>query len=85
MLFTWYRFPHCLHFLDLLQQPEFRARVARLDFATAVAWQQYYFWLFYRKNRVREGLADAGGTNNEKEGNAQEGWGDAGVAMDTGL
>jgi len=65
------RFPHCLHFLELVQQPEFRARVARQDFATAVSWQQFYFWLHYRKNRVRDALAEAGEQEVSAEGGAE--------------
>ncbi len=44
-------YPHCLRFLDLLQHEEFRAQLAAADdlYVREIHDQQYYHWLYRRK------------------------------------
>ncbi|KAK3846763.1 MAG: SOH1-domain-containing protein [Linnemannia gamsii] len=41
-------YPHCLHFLTLLQHKSFRDQLAKQDTATFVHERQYYHWQFLR-------------------------------------
>ncbi|KAL4439912.1 hypothetical protein ABPG75_002913 [Micractinium tetrahymenae] len=47
-------YPHALYFLDLLQTPEFRAKIANPAYKELVHTQQYFFWQHARANRMRE-------------------------------
>ncbi|KAF9990716.1 hypothetical protein BGZ75_000102 [Mortierella antarctica] len=48
-------YPHCLHFLSLLQHKSFRDQLAKQDTATFVHERQYYHWQYLRnqENVVR--------------------------------
>lgn len=37
-------YPHALYFLDLLQTPEFRAKIAQPAYKELAHTQQFYFW-----------------------------------------
>lgn len=37
-------YPHALYFLDLLQTPEFRAKIANPAYKELAHTQQFYFW-----------------------------------------
>ena len=39
--------------LELVQQPAFQKALARRDLQVAVAWQQHYFFVHGRNNRMR--------------------------------
>ncbi|KAI9146236.1 mediator complex, subunit Med31, partial [Paraphysoderma sedebokerense] len=41
-------YPHCLHFLELLQSSNFRNSMAKIENATFVHEKQYFHWQFYR-------------------------------------
>ncbi|KAF9586212.1 hypothetical protein BGW38_008525 [Lunasporangiospora selenospora] len=41
-------YPHCLHFLTLLQHKSFRDQLAKQDTATFVHERQYYHWQYLR-------------------------------------
>ncbi|KAF9928695.1 hypothetical protein FBU30_002166 [Linnemannia zychae] len=41
-------YPHCLHFLSLLQHKSFRDQLAKQDTATFVHERQYYHWQYLR-------------------------------------
>jgi len=41
-------YPHCLHFLTLLQHKSFREQLAKQDTATYVHERQYYHWQYLR-------------------------------------
>lgn len=45
-------YPHCLRFLDLLQQPAFRQRLSDLEYIQLIFSQQYFHWRYYRSNRL---------------------------------
>ncbi|KJE93861.1 mediator complex subunit 31-A [Capsaspora owczarzaki ATCC 30864] len=45
------RFPHCLYFLDLLQEPVFRTEITKKPCVDFVAEQQLWHWQFYGRNR----------------------------------
>ncbi|GAQ83516.1 Transcriptional regulator SOH1 [Klebsormidium nitens] len=47
-------YPHCLHFLDLLQDEQFRKVVASTQNKELLHTQQFYFWKYYRTNRLRK-------------------------------
>ena len=51
-------YPHALFFLDLLQTPEFRAKIANPAYKELVHTQQYWYWQHARANRVREKAAE---------------------------
>ena len=51
-------YPHALYFLDLLQTPEFRAKIANPAYKELVHTQQYWYWQHARANRVREKAAE---------------------------
>eukprot|EP00051_Salpingoeca_urceolata_P005234 m.71393 g.71393 ORF g.71393 m.71393 type:complete len:113 (+) comp14168_c0_seq1:82-420(+) len=46
------KYPHCLFFLDMLQDSRFRKELARPDFAQFVEEQQLRHWLFYTQLRL---------------------------------
>jgi mediator of RNA polymerase II transcription subunit 31 len=46
------RYPQCLHFLRLLQDEAFRARIASQDVVLAIEDQQGRFFHAYRRNRL---------------------------------
>ncbi|KAJ8906769.1 hypothetical protein NDN08_003257 [Rhodosorus marinus] len=46
-------FPHCLYFLRLLQEEEFREALKRQDYYTFVHQQQGYYWQFGRSLKPR--------------------------------
>lgn len=50
-----FSYPHCLHFLSLLQHKSFRDQLAKQDTATFVHERQYYHWQYLRnqENVVR--------------------------------
>lgn len=52
-------YPHCLTFLDLLQDSAFRKSLARSDLMHGITWQQFHFHNHYRKNRFREAQESA--------------------------
>ncbi|CAH1757555.1 1165_t:CDS:2 [Entrophospora sp. SA101] len=41
-------YPHALHFLDLLQNPQFRQDLKKQDIATEIHSKQYYHWMAWR-------------------------------------
>ncbi|GAB5590668.1 Mediator of RNA polymerase II transcription subunit 31 [Umbelopsis nana] len=43
------RYPHALHFLDLLQHPQFREHVITAERTQDIHKTQYYHWMYYRK------------------------------------
>lgn len=44
-------YPHCLAFLDMLDDERFRQMIAREDFMTLVHGQQFYHWQTFLNNR----------------------------------
>ncbi|KAJ2958789.1 hypothetical protein NQZ79_g5688 [Umbelopsis isabellina] len=42
-------YPHALHFLDLLQHPQFREHVITAERTQDIHKTQYYHWMYYRK------------------------------------
>ncbi|PRW33303.1 mediator of RNA polymerase II transcription subunit 31 [Chlorella sorokiniana] len=51
-------YPHALYFLDLLQTPEFRAKIANPAYKEMVHTQQFFFWQYARANRIKEKVAE---------------------------
>lgn len=47
------KYPHCLHFLDLLQSEHFRRELANSQCATFIENQQILHWHFYTKKRMQ--------------------------------
>lgn len=45
-------FPHCLHFLDLLQDPLFRDAMLHDNIRDTIWCQQHFHWRFYRQWRL---------------------------------
>lgn len=54
-------YPHALYFLDLLQTPEFRAKIAVPAYKELVHTQQFFYWQHARANRLRDKAAGGGG------------------------
>ena len=48
-----HRYPHCLHFLDLLQSEYFRRELANSQCSTFIENQQILHWHFYTKKRMQ--------------------------------
>lgn len=48
-----YRYPHCLYFLELLQNASFRNAMAHPANKELTHRQQFYFWKNYRNNRLK--------------------------------
>ncbi|EPS69819.1 hypothetical protein M569_04948, partial [Genlisea aurea] len=46
-------YPHCLYFLELLQNPNFRNAMAHPANKELAHRQQFYFWKNYRNNRLK--------------------------------
>ncbi|KAL2558464.1 Mediator of RNA polymerase II transcription subunit 31 [Forsythia ovata] len=46
-------YPHCLFFLELLQNPNFRNAMAHPGSKELAHRQQFYFWKNYRNNRLK--------------------------------
>ena len=46
------RFPHCLKFLELLQEEQFRKSLVNAQFKEFLHEQQFFHWQFYRNNRL---------------------------------
>ncbi|KAK9741917.1 hypothetical protein RND81_03G137400 [Saponaria officinalis] len=46
-------YPHCLYFLELLQNPNFRNSMAHPGSKELAHRQQFYFWKNYRNNRLK--------------------------------
>ncbi|KAL9263746.1 Mediator of RNA polymerase II transcription subunit 31-like protein [Drosera capensis] len=46
-------YPHCLYFLELLQNSSFRAAMAHPGNKELAHRQQFYFWKSYRNNRLK--------------------------------
>ncbi|GMH29148.1 hypothetical protein Nepgr_030991 [Nepenthes gracilis] len=46
-------YPHCLFFLELLQNPSFRSAMAHPGNKELAHRQQFYFWKNYRNNRLK--------------------------------
>ncbi|CAN8244147.1 unnamed protein product [Cochlearia groenlandica] len=46
-------YPHCLYFLELLQNPNFRAAMAHPANKELAHRQQFYYWKNYRNNRLK--------------------------------
>jgi len=47
-------YPHSLHFLELLQFPEFRKAIANPHYKELVHTQQFFSWMHFRANRWAE-------------------------------
>ena len=47
------RYPHCLHFLDLLQSEHFRRELATTQCSTFIENQQILHWHLYTKKRMQ--------------------------------
>ncbi|KMZ63454.1 Mediator of RNA polymerase II transcription subunit 31 [Zostera marina] len=45
-------YPHCLYFLELLQNESFRSAMAHPSYKELVHQQQFYFWKHHKKNRL---------------------------------
>lgn len=45
-------YPHALFFLELLQSEEFRTALASSQVKELIHTQQFYHWLYYRRNRL---------------------------------
>ncbi|KAH7474468.1 Mediator of RNA polymerase II transcription subunit 31 [Phytophthora ramorum] len=52
-------YPHCLAFLDMLDDERFRQMIAREDFMTLVHGQQFYHWQTFLNNRSEGKPEDA--------------------------
>ncbi|KAL3819554.1 hypothetical protein ACJIZ3_005459 [Penstemon smallii] len=52
-------YPHCLFFLELLQNPNFRNAMAHPANKELAHRQQFYFWKNYRNNRLKHILPPA--------------------------
>ncbi|KAL8458668.1 hypothetical protein ACS0TY_036249 [Phlomoides rotata] len=48
-----FRYPHCLYFLELLQNPNFRNAMAHPANKELAHRQQFYYWKNYRNNRLK--------------------------------
>ncbi|KAL8051061.1 hypothetical protein ABFX02_06G121000 [Erythranthe guttata] len=46
-------YPHCLYFLELLQNPNYRSAMAHPANKELAHRQQFYFWKNYRNNRLK--------------------------------
>ncbi|XP_022551564.1 mediator of RNA polymerase II transcription subunit 31 isoform X3 [Brassica napus] len=46
-------YPHCLYFLELLQNPNFRTAMAHPANKELAHRQQFYYWKNYRNNRLK--------------------------------
>eukprot|EP00128_Syssomonas_multiformis_P011238 Colp12_sorted_trinity150504_noHs@10551 len=46
------KYPHCLAFLDLLQDENFRKELANGRFTDFIHEQQFYHWQYYFNNRM---------------------------------
>ncbi|KAJ3681792.1 hypothetical protein LUZ60_014365 [Juncus effusus] len=46
-------YPHCLYFLELLQNPNFRNAMAHPASKEVAHRQQYFYWKNYRNNRMK--------------------------------
>ncbi|PSC69273.1 mediator of RNA polymerase II transcription subunit 31 [Micractinium conductrix] len=76
-------YPHALYFLDLLQTPEFRAKIANPAYKETVHTQQFFYWQFARANRLCEkAAAGGGGTGGGGGGPAAAGGGAAAMEVD---
>eukprot|EP01025_Chloroclados_australasicus_P063525 TRINITY_DN8411_c0_g1_i2.p2 TRINITY_DN8411_c0_g1~~TRINITY_DN8411_c0_g1_i2.p2 ORF type:complete len:187 (-),score=22.20 TRINITY_DN8411_c0_g1_i2:743-1303(-) len=49
--------PHCLYMLERLQDEGFRRALRNKSTTQAMTWQQHYFYMHYRKNRLRDARA----------------------------
>lgn len=47
-------YPHSLHILEFLQLPEFRKAIANPQYKELVHTQQFFSWMYFRKNRCTE-------------------------------
>ncbi|CAH2072325.1 unnamed protein product [Thlaspi arvense] len=47
------QYPHCLYFLELLQNPNFRTAMAHPANKELAHRQQFYYWKNYRNNRLK--------------------------------
>lgn len=45
-------FPHCLRFLELLQEESFRKELQVREFIELIHNQQFYHWRYFRNNRL---------------------------------
>ncbi len=50
-------YPHCLFFLELLQEADFRKAIANPQFKEVVHEQQYYTFIHWRNNRRHQFIA----------------------------
>ena len=69
------RYPNALYFLDQLQQPEFRTAIANPTYKEFVHTQQYYTWLHYRNNRLKDRSGGGGGEGGEQKQKEEQGGG----------
>jgi hypothetical protein len=44
-MYTANRYPHCLFFLDLVQEEQYRLQLRDKQFVQLAEWQQYRHWL----------------------------------------
>ena len=49
----YYRYPQCLHFLDLLQSESFRRELANVQCSKFIEEQQLLHWHLYTKKRMQ--------------------------------
>ncbi|CAB4387336.1 SOH1-domain-containing protein [Rhizophagus irregularis] len=69
-------YPHALHFLDLLQNPQFREHLKNYDVATEIHSKQYYHWLKWR--HVEGGNVEGGNAGGRNVGGGNTGGGNIG-------
>jgi len=51
-------YPHCLRFLELLQEDSFRKALTDPKFVDCIHQQQYYHWQYYRNKRLQPSTGD---------------------------
>jgi len=64
--------PHCLYFLDLLQENEFREALLKPDFVNLIHSQQYWHWRSYRYNRYMEYVQEEEKLSQEERNKQQQ-------------
>ena len=66
-------YPHCLYFLDLVQDEKFRNECKRREFTDYIAKQQGLHWQYYRKNRMIASSQELMNKTNENVENKSNG------------
>ncbi|PRP77588.1 aldehyde oxidase and xanthine dehydrogenase [Planoprotostelium fungivorum] len=60
-------YPHCLYFLELLQEEAFRRELLNPAFSVYIHQQQFYHWMYYRNKRLVSAALPVADTSMETE------------------